>query len=64
MLYLYFEKEEGGEDIHLFTAIDLSFILELRADVTGEATLPSGTEGRKQGDDGKFTVVNHTNCDE
>jgi elongation factor Tu len=44
------------EDILLsLQSIDLSFISEL-PDVTGEVTLPSGTEMVMPGDDGKFTV--------
>ena len=44
------------EDIHHFLQnTDLSFILGT-TDVTGEVTLPSGTEMVMPGDDGKFTV--------
>ena len=31
-------------------------------DVTGEVTLPSGTEMVMPGDDGKFCKINNTNC--
>ena len=51
---LYFEKEEGGRHTP-FTKYRPQFYFRT-TDVTGEVTLPSGTEMVMPGDDGKFTV--------
>ena len=49
---IYLKKEEGGR--HTFTKYRPQFYFRT-TDVTGEVTLPSGTEMVMPGDDGKFT---------
>ena len=48
-------KEEGGRHTPFFTKYRPQFYFRT-TDVTGEVTLPSGTEMVMPGDDGKFTV--------
>ena len=50
-----FLKEEGGRHTPFFTKYRPQFYFRT-TDVTGEVTLPSGTEMVMPGDDGKFTV--------
>ena len=52
---LYLKKEEGGRHTPFFTKYRPQFYFRT-TDVTGEVTLPSGTEMVMPGDDGKFTV--------
>jgi elongation factor Tu len=49
------KKEEGGRHTPFFTKYRPQFYFRT-TDVTGEVTLPSGTEMVMPGDDGKFTV--------
>ena len=49
------KKEEGGRHTPFFTKYRPQFYFRT-TDVTGEVTLPSGTEMIMQGDDAKFTV--------
>ena len=51
----YILKEEGGRHTPFFTKYRPQFYFRT-TDVTGEVTLPSGTEMVMPGDDGKFTV--------
>ena len=48
-------KERGRWTIHFFTKYRPQFYFRT-TDVTGEVTLPSGTEMVMPGDDGKFSV--------
>ena len=50
---LYFKEEEGGRHTPFCQSIDLTYFRT--TDVTGEVTLPSGTEMVMPGDD-EFTV--------
>ena len=49
------KKEEGGRHTPFFTKYRPQFYFRT-TDVTGEVTLPSGTEMVMPGDDGKFSV--------
>ena len=49
------KKEEGGRHTPFFTKYRPQFYFRT-TDVTGEVTLPSGTEMVMPGDDGKFNV--------
>ena len=49
------KKKEGGRHTPFFTKYRPQFYFRT-TDVTGEVTLPSGTEMVMPGDDGKFTV--------
>ena len=49
------KKKRAGDIHHSLQNIDLNFYFGT-TDVTGEVTLPSGTEMVMPGDDGKFTV--------
>ena len=49
------KKEEGGRHTPFFTKYRPQFYFRT-TDVTGEVTLPSGTEMIMPGDDAKFTV--------
>ena len=50
------KKEEGGRHTPFFTQNTDTQLYFRTTDVTGEVTLPSGTEMVMPGDDGKFTV--------
>jgi elongation factor Tu len=49
------KKDEGGRHTPFFTKYRPQFYFRT-TDVTGEVTLPAGTEMVMPGDDGKFTV--------
>ena len=55
MSSIHLKKEEGGRHTPFFTKYRPQFYFRT-TDVTGEVTLPSGTEMVMPGDDGKFSV--------
>ena len=55
---IYLKKEEGGRHTPFFTKYRPQFYFRT-TDVTGEVTLPEGTEMIMPGDDAKMTVTSN-----